>query len=114
MTNYLRTNYRLAGKLIDDQAIMLGSSATSAAATAAGTVTIAHGMGTAPTVAFGNAYASSTLAVYRYVALKGIDSVNLTFVTASSPPVSSQTLTTQLAGAQSSGIVMTFVWMAIK
>ena len=116
MTTYLRSNYRITGGKIDESAGAIGSSVAAAAATAIGTVSIAHGMGTAPTVAFGSPIAADTFGAYKYVALKGIDGTYLTFITASAAPGGSADTVqdTCIVSALSSAVVISFVWMAIR
>lgn len=109
-----RTNYRTTGGLLGYDALAAGSSSTSAAATAIGTVTIAHGMYTAPTAVVGQPLASTLFgALGRHVGLKGIDTAYITFITASAPPALEDDAS-MIASAVSSGVAMTFVWAAVK
>lgn len=112
--NITRTRRRLTGGLIGYNMVACGSSATSAAAAAVGTVTITHGMDAAPTAAWGAPLAANTLdACGRYVGLKGMGVDYITFITASAPPIASVDATA-ISSALSSSVVMTFVWAAIK
>jgi hypothetical protein len=112
--NLARTNYRRTGGIIGCDAIAAGSSSTSAAATAIGTITIAHGMVTAPTFVVGQPMASTLfVAMGRHVGVKGFDGEYMTFITASGAP-GSLSVESYVTSAMSSGVAMTFVWAAVK
>lgn len=115
MTNKMaRTNPRLTAGLIGYDVVAVGSSSTSAAATAIGTVTITHGMATPPKTAYASPLASNTLAACgRFVGLKGMGAAYITFITASAPPGASL-VATYVKSAVSSGVTMTFVWVATR
>lgn len=114
MVNYLRTNYRLTGGKIDSAAIAMGSSNAIAALTAIGAISVAHGMGTTPTVAFATPIGTNTLDTFNRAALKGMGSTYVSFITVSAEIAASQVDSTLVTSALSSGVTLNFVWMALR
>lgn len=105
------------GDKIGQGAIATGSSSTSAAYTAIGTVEILHGMGTTPTIAYAQPLAPTTSqAVARSVGLVAAPGrTYITFITASAPCGSNiLAVDTMVGSALSSAVTMTFVWLAIS
>lgn len=112
MTNFTRTCYRVTGGKISDNAIVMGSSSAAAAETLLGTVEVAHGMRNVPAIAFASPFASQSSRCFRKVCLYGMGATYLTFITASAGPMASDE-TTLVGSAYSSGVTMTFTWMAL-
>jgi hypothetical protein len=93
----------------------MGSAVGSVTAlTALGTITIAHGLITAPTVVLTTPYAADTLSCYKTIALMGFDNTYATFIVASCAPKTSAADTTLLATGVTSQVTVSFVWMALR
>ncbi len=115
--NYRRFAYRLTGGYIDNNAIAMGSSNTATAATALGTVEIAHGMEGTPCVAFTQIISPLTI-VTGYakevtVASGGLGSAYLTFIVTSAF-ITAVSDTSGLTTIVTSQVTANFLWCALR